>query len=94
VSLVGYCAKKAWRILPGESPGRARASHPPVSSVAAAAESAVLCWRTKQLKRTQSILQAAGVTAYPESWYSFEISLLRMARDLTFTEANMKHPLG
>jgi hypothetical protein len=52
------------------------------------------CWRTKQLKRTQSILQAAGVTAYPESWYSFEISLLRMARDLTFTEANMKHPLG
>ena len=30
---------KAWRILPGESPGRERANHPPVSSVALAAES-------------------------------------------------------
>jgi len=29
---------EAWRFLPGESPGRVRASHPPVSSVAPLAE--------------------------------------------------------
>ena len=33
-----YSAKKAWRILPGESPGRERANHPPVLSVAPTAE--------------------------------------------------------
>jgi hypothetical protein len=37
-------------------PGRTRANHPPVSSVAPAAESGARCWRTKQVKRTQRIL--------------------------------------
>jgi hypothetical protein len=45
------------------------------------------------VKRTQRILQAGGATVCPESWYSFEIKLLRMARVLTFTEANTKHPV-
>jgi len=44
------------------------------------------------VKRTQRILQAVGATVCPESWYSFEMRLLRMARVLTFTEANTKHP--
>ena len=39
--------RQAWRILLGESPGRARASHPPVSSVAPTAESGGSSWRTK-----------------------------------------------
>jgi len=45
------------------------------------------------VKRTQRILQAVGATVCPESWYSFEMRLLRMARVLTFTEANTKHPV-
>jgi hypothetical protein len=49
-------------------------------------------WRTKEVKRTQRILQAVGATACPESWYSFEISLLRTARVLTYPEAHRKHP--
>ena len=58
-------AKKAWRLLQGESPCRVRASHPPVSSLASMAES----WstrRTRWAKRRQSILEAVGVTAHPE----------------------------
>jgi hypothetical protein len=34
--------RQAWRFLQGESPCRARASHPPVSSLASVAESAVV----------------------------------------------------
>jgi hypothetical protein len=44
-------------------------------------------------KHTQRILQAVRVIVHPESWYSFEIKLLRTARVLTYTEANMKHPV-
>ena len=45
---------EARRILLGESPGRVRVSHPPVSSLASVAESRE--GRTKQAKRRQSIL--------------------------------------
>jgi hypothetical protein len=48
------------------------------------------------VKRTQRILQAVGATACPESWYSFEIKLLRMARVLTFLKPtrNIRYWLG
>jgi putative ABC transport system ATP-binding protein len=53
--VVVVAPSKARRLLPGESPGRVRASHPPVSSVGPAAE-----WRKPrtnlQGKRTQRIL--------------------------------------
>jgi hypothetical protein len=80
--------------LPGESPGRVRVSHPPVSSVAPAAEPEVLRWRTKQVKRTQRILQAAGVTAYPESWYSFEMKFVADGEGVNEPEAHRQHPSG
>ncbi len=64
-SVVVVAPSKARRLLPGESPGRVRASGPPVSSVGSAAE-----WRrprTKmQAKRTQNILWAVGEIALPE----------------------------
>jgi hypothetical protein len=46
-----YRAKKAWRILQGESPCRVRASHPPVSSLASMAESWWFTRRTRWTRR-------------------------------------------
>jgi hypothetical protein len=46
-----------------------------------------------QAKRTQRILQAVGVTADPESWYSFEIAIAD-GQGFSFPEANTKHPIG
>jgi hypothetical protein len=62
---------EAWCILQGESPCRVRISHPPVASVAPVAEPREK-ERTKQVKRTQRIVQAVGETVFPESWYSSE----------------------
>jgi hypothetical protein len=44
--------------------------------------------RTRRMKRRQRILQAVGVTRTLKCWYSFEISLSRMPRVLTYTEGN------
>ena len=42
LAVLPRCApSEAWRFLPGESPSRVRASHPPVSSVAPLADSVV-----------------------------------------------------
>jgi len=49
---------EAWRILQGESPCRERPNPPPVSSVAPVAE--LDFKRTRQVKRTQRIVQAVG----------------------------------
>ncbi len=56
---------EVWCILQGESPCRERVSYPPVSSVAPVAEQKGFL-RTKQVKRTQRIMQAAGETVLPE----------------------------
>jgi len=56
---------EAWCILQGEGPCRERVSHPPVSSVAPVAEFRD-AGRTKQVKRTQRIMQAVGESALPE----------------------------
>jgi hypothetical protein len=56
-----YRAKKAWRILQGESPCRVRASHPPVSSLASIAES----WstrRTRWAKRRRGLSSSGAET--------------------------------
>lgn len=49
--------------------------------------------RTRRMKRRQRILQAVGVTRTLKCWYSFEISLLRMPRVLTYTEGNTEAPV-
>ncbi len=47
--------------------------------------------RTRQMKRTQRILQAVGVTVYPESWYSFEMQV-EVGEGFNVPEAKIKHP--
>ena len=72
---------EAWCILQGESPCRVRISHPPVSSVAPVAETRFAS-RTKQVKRTQRIMQAAGETALPEVLVSLRDKLVPGCRGL------------
>ena len=74
---------KARRLLPGGSPGRARASHPPVSSVGPAAE--------RRKRRTRCRASVHGVSCRPQGksrslkcWYSFETANPRMATVLTY----------
>ena len=56
VSFGVIAPRKAWRLLPGESPCRVRASQPPVSSLASMAESWGSTRRTRWAKRRQRIL--------------------------------------
>ena len=72
---------EAWCILQGESPCRVRVSHPPVSSVAPVAETR-LASRTKQVKRTQRIMQAVGETVLPEVLVSLRDKLVPGRRGL------------
>jgi hypothetical protein len=70
-----YCAKKAWRLLQGESPCRVRASHPPVSRLASMAES----WEHGE----QDGRGVDSVSCRPQGeprpltcWYSFDMALV------------------
>ena len=69
---------EAWCILRGASPRRVRVSHPPVSSVAPVAEFRQ-AERTKQVKRTQRIMQAVGEIALPEVLASLRNELVPVA---------------
>lgn len=69
---------EAWCILQGVSPCRVRVSHPPVSSVAPVAEFRQ-AERTKQVKRTQRIMQAVGESALPEVLVSLRNELVPVA---------------
>jgi len=69
---------EAWCILRGASPRRVRVSHPPVSSVAPVAEFRD-AGRTKQVKRTQRIMQAVGESALPEVLVSLRNELVSVA---------------
>ena len=74
--------RKAWRLLQGESPCRARASHPPVSSLASMAESWRIPRRTRWMTRRQRILSAVGVTAHPEVLVQLRNTLVADAEGL------------
>ena len=73
---------KARRLLPGESPGRVRVSHPPVSSVGPVAE-----WRKPRTRDRASVHREScrpqGWSRSLKCWYSLERSLWRMATVLT-----------
>ena len=69
---------EVWCILQGVSPCRVRVSHPPVSSVAPVAEFRQ-AERTKQVKRTQRIMQAVGESALPEVPVSLRNELVPVA---------------
>ena len=77
--------RKAWCVLQGESPCRGRPNQLPVLSVAPVAES--MRARTKQVKRTQRIVQAVGSSQLLKDGTASKCQL-RSARVLTYTEAN------
>ena len=60
---------------------RVRPSQPPVSSVAPVAETDIEC-RTKQVKRTQRIMQAVGESVLPEVLVSLRDKLVPGRRGL------------
>jgi len=78
VSFIVSAPSEAWCIWRGASPRRVRVSHPPVSSVAPVAEFRD-AGRTKQVKRTQRIMQAAGESALPEVLVSLRNELVSVA---------------
>ncbi|WP_300971761.1 transposase [Thiocapsa sp.] len=69
---------KARRLLPGESPGRVRASHPPVSSVGPVAERRKSRTRDRASVHRESC-RPQGRSRSLKCWYSFEIANPRMA---------------
>ena len=71
--------RKAWCILQGASPCRVRPNQSPVSRVASVTELDEKYRRTKQAKRTQRIMQAAGETALPEVLVSLRNELVPIA---------------
>jgi hypothetical protein len=84
--------RKAWRLLLGESPSRARASHPPVSRLASMAESGLQAWRTRWAKRRQRILEAVGVTAHSEVLGQLRKGEERTPRVFTLPKATRAPP--
>jgi len=85
--------RKAWRLLQGESPGRVRGSHPPVSRLASMAESWLGSWRTRWAKRRQRILEAVGGAASPEVLVPLRHGSLRTPRVVTLPKATRPQPL-